>query len=255
MARLGSKRVGEDFRNDDLAEALAYLRGKGWQEPGSAFSVEDIKRNPYEVNRGILDRLVERMVAARDAQSRLDYNNLRQWVRNRRRASLKEVSGETSFSCDLSQKAYGNLLKLAKKTGRSQRSVVENLLLEGDTTLKREIKLLRDEKNRQTDRLRDRERRLKRKEEGLKREEGDLANFKKNAQPLLDLLREIGKEGDSHVVSAFKPILQALGSIGSKDGGDIMVRDITSVPKPGRVSEEERQLYHHLTMLMQAMKA
>jgi hypothetical protein len=258
MAKLGSKRIGDDFRNDDLAEALEYLRSKGWYDlgyaPSTKYLMESFKQNPYETNRAMLDRLVGKMLALGDAQAKLDYMNLRQWVRNRRRASVKSVSGETSFSCDLSQKAYANLVKLADRAGSSQRRVVENLLLEGDKTLKQEIKLLKDERGKQTEKFRKREGRVRQKEEELAREEQKIADFKRNAQPLVDLLCQVGKKGNTELIGAFRPILEALRSLGRNEDAQLTVRDAASDIKSGRFSEEERQLTHYLTVLMQAMR-
>ena len=201
------------------------------------------------------------MLDSTNPQNQLDYRDFQQWVRNHRRNRTKAVRGISSLSCDLSQRAYGELLKLVNRTNGSQRSVVENLLLEGDTTLKGEVKLLRGEKKEQSRRLREREERIKKKEGRLDEREKrlqdldkQLANFRRNAQPILDLLSDFGHGADSSCISAFKPILEALYSIGKKDEANLLVRDTTSEPIPGRFSHEERQLNHSLTVLMMALR-
>lgn len=254
MARRGYKKVGEDLRNSDLAAALEYLCGKGWCEEGSPVTAEGFMQNQLAVNRALLDRLVERMLSAEDAQSELDYSNLRQWVRNHRRRCFREVSGIQSLSCDLTEQAYGNLLKLVKRTRGTQRQVIENLLLEGDTTLRREIKLLGDQQREQSRKLRAREERIKKKEERLGLREQQFDDFMKNAQPILELLRDFGKEKDSGLIGSFKPILEALREIGGKDGADITVIDTTG-GKPARAfSDPVQQLNHNLLVLMSAVK-
>lgn len=261
MAKLGSKKVAEDLGDSDLAKMLEYLHGMGWFEVGCGITAEDFAQNSSKVNRELLDRLVGRMLASGNAQARLDYNNLLQQVRNQRHKRSNEVRGVSTLSCDLCQQAYGNLLKLVKKTGGTKRSVVENFLLHGDDTLRREISILRGEKEEQSRKFRRREEKIKKKEkqllereEELERQEKQLSDFKKNAQPMLDLLRDLGKEGHSDLIGSFKPILEALLEIAKKEGGKVTVRETTGKSDAGSFNDEERKLNHSMSMLMTAVK-
>jgi len=261
VARSGSKRIAEDFTNDGLSDALEYLHKKGWHESGAPATSEGFKGYTFEDNRNLLDRLVQKMRVSRELQSQLDYRDLMQWVRNYRRNRSKAVRGISSLSCDLSQGAYGELLKLVKRTNGSQRSVVENLLLEGETMLRGEVKLLRDDKKEQSRRLQEREGRirkiegrLEKREKWIQDQEKEIAEFKRRAQPILDLLFDFGHGSDSKCIDAFKPILEALYLIGKKEGADLMVRDVSDGPAPKRYSKEEKQLNHHLFVLMNALR-
>jgi len=262
MAKLGSKKVAEDLGNDDLAKMLKYLRGRGWFEVGSAITAEGFARNPLKDNRDLLDRLVDRMLASGNPQARLDYNDLLQQVRNQRHKKSNEINGINTLSCDLCQQAYGNLLKLVKRTAGTKRSVVENFLLHGDDTLRREISILKNEKEEQVKKFRRRDEKIKKKEkqlmereEKLEDHEKQIADFKKNAQSIIDLLRDVGQEGNADVIGAFKPILEALREIGEKDGADLTVRDTTNEAPARSYSGAERNLEHNLCMLMSLMKA
>lgn len=143
---------------------------------------------------------------------------------------------------------------MVKRTEDSQRKVIENLLLKGDDTLRGEIKLLKQERKEQLKKFQERERRIKKREERLELEERQIADFRRNAQPILDLLSDVGKRREASCMSAFQSILETLREVGNRDDADIRV---TCARREGRlryISPEERKLGHTLTILMMAMK-
>lgn len=264
MGKVGSKQVADDFTNDGLAAVLAHLASKGWCDPDSVLSEEGFRQREYKVNRIALDRLAETMrsAGARDAQSKLDYEKLLQFVRTQRHAHRNNINGVATATFELSERARGNLQKLVKRTGRTQRNVVENLLLEGEKTRLKEVKLLREEKREQSRKLSKREGRVKTKEGNLddreqeiQKRESEFSDFKKEAQPLLELLSDIGvKHKSAGCISAFKPVLEVLREVAQNEGAKIDV-EITSYEKDAtEFRQSRRELVHHLEILMEEVR-
>ena len=168
----------------------------------------------------------------------------------------------SSFTCDLTEQARTNLQKLVKRTGNSQRKVVENLLLEGNEKLRREIKLLREEKKGQSkkfqareERLEKREKALKHREESIARREQELADFRKEAQPLLDLLRDIDEyKGGSHCIHDIKPVLETIREIAKSEGADITVQVTRYGKEDAEFCQLRRALTHKLTILLESLR-